>query len=325
MWCLMAAPAVAWTALEVGVVAGLHNVVVDSRADSGQVKILGDKTTYMVQFDNGEPRLVPATAPPSPVAPSDMIPHASVTRGENNIAAAWLATATDRYNHGVLGDEIEAAAVAVQLRDGGVLRYDLPADSVFEDLTPRLHDMDGDGDDEIILVRSDLYGGAAVSILTVGAAGLEIFAEAYPIGLAHRWLNPVGAADFDGDGVMEVAAVVTPHLRGVLSFYKPDGQRLKPFAAAPGFSTHYIGSTILGMSVILDANNDGRQDIVLPSLDRTTLYAVGFNDGGILEIFETVRQDSEITTAIVAADIDGQGNADIVYGLDNGAIILIRR
>jgi len=67
-------------------------------------------------------------------------------------------------------------------------------------------------------VRSNLYGGAAVSIITMGATGLEIFAEAYPIGLAHQWLNPVGAADFDGDGVMEFAAVVTPHPQGVLSF-----------------------------------------------------------------------------------------------------------
>ena len=43
---------------------------------------------------------------------------------------------------------------------------------------------------------------AAVSALTVGATGLEIFAEAYPIGLVHRWISPLDAADFDGDGVM---------------------------------------------------------------------------------------------------------------------------
>ena len=71
--------------------------------------------------------------------------------------------------------------------------------------------MVGDGDDEIILVRSNLYDGAAVSVLTVGATSLEVFAEAYPIGLAHRWISPLDAADFDGDGVMEVAAMVAPH------------------------------------------------------------------------------------------------------------------
>jgi hypothetical protein len=60
-------------------------------------------------------------------------------------------------------------------------------------------------------VRSNLYDGAAVSVLTVGATGLEVFAEAYPIGLVHRWISPLDAADFDGDGVMEVAAMVAPH------------------------------------------------------------------------------------------------------------------
>jgi hypothetical protein len=148
-----------------------------------------------------------------------MLAHASVTQGERNIAPAWLATATDHYNHGVLGDEIGAATVAARLQNGDVLRYDLPADSVFEDLTLRLYDIDGDGDTEIILVRSNLYDGAAVSGFPVGATGLEVFAEAYPIGLTHRWISPMGAANFDGDGAMEVAAMMAPHLQGVLNFY----------------------------------------------------------------------------------------------------------
>ena len=174
-------------------------------------------------------------------------------------------------------------------------------------------------------MRSNLYDGAAVSALTVGATGLEVFAEAYPIGLVHRWISPLDAADFDGDGVMEVAAMVAPHLQGVPSFYNREGQRLKRFATAPGFSTHYINSSVLGMSVILDAHSDGRPGIVLPSLDRDTLYTVDFDDPSKLKIIETVHHDSKIMTAIAATDIDRQGGADIMYGLDSGAIILIRR
>jgi hypothetical protein len=136
--CVMAAPAYAWTPSEISIVAGLQNFVIDSGVDFGEVKILTDKTTHAIQFVNGKPHLVPADAPPSPVAPLNMLPHASVTQGERNIAAAWLATATDRYNHGVLGDEIGAATVAARLQNGDVLRYDLPADSVFKNLTPCL-------------------------------------------------------------------------------------------------------------------------------------------------------------------------------------------
>jgi len=58
------------------------------------------------------------------------------------------------------------------------------------------------------------------------------------------------------------------------------------------------------MSVILDANSDGRPDIVLLSLDHATLYAVGFDDASKLQIIETVHHGSGNMTAIVATDID---------------------
>jgi len=50
------------------------------------------------------------------------------------------------------------------------------------------------------------------------------------------------------------------------------------------------------MSVILDAHSDGRPGIVLPSLDRDTLYTVDFDDPSKLKIIETVHHDSEIMT-----------------------------
>ncbi len=34
---------------------------------------------------------------------------------------------------------------------------------------------------------------------------LSIIAETPPIGIPHRWLNPAGIADFDGDGVADLA------------------------------------------------------------------------------------------------------------------------
>ena len=49
---------------------------------------------------------------------------------------------------------------------------------------------------------------------------LKVIAESDPIGLSHRWLNPVGAADFDGDGKMEIAVVITPHIGGTLKLYE---------------------------------------------------------------------------------------------------------
>ena len=43
-----------------------------------------------------------------------------------------------------------------------------------------------------MLVRSYIHGGAALTVLGRGAdGGLTILSETPPIGLAHRWLNPV--------------------------------------------------------------------------------------------------------------------------------------
>ena len=56
-------------------------------------------------------------------APSDATPHAGVAIGKNQIRRGWLVQLTGSYDHGVLGDLIEAGALKVQLRDGREMVY----------------------------------------------------------------------------------------------------------------------------------------------------------------------------------------------------------
>ena len=90
-----------------------------------------------------------------------------VAKGRNHIAEAWLADATTRYRHFVLGAPYEAASIVAKLQDGRTVKLTLPEDSVFEDRQPRLADLDGDGRDEIVLVRSYLGRGAALAIVAL--------------------------------------------------------------------------------------------------------------------------------------------------------------
>ena len=99
-----------------------------------------------------------------------------VARGAGTIAEAWLADSTTRYRHFVLGSRYEAASLMVRLRDGKLLRLTLPEDSVFEDRQPRLADLDGDGVDEIVLVRSYLRRGARPS-----EAGFKYFIPCFDV------------------------------------------------------------------------------------------------------------------------------------------------
>ena len=113
---------------------------------------------------------------------------------------------TDRYGHAILGDAIEWGALEMQTADGPVL-IRLPETHVFEDTAPRLADLDGDGDFEVIVVETAIAEGARLSVYD--ETGLV--AATPHIGRTHRWLAPVGAVDLDGDGAVEIAYVDRPH------------------------------------------------------------------------------------------------------------------
>jgi len=231
--------------------------------------------------------VIPPGEPPlaGSVLPRDVLPDSHVGHGANDIVQAWLAMPTTRYAHGILGDMIEAGALRVRTREGKVLSYVLPADSVFEDLMPRVHDIDGDGRDEVLLVRSRLQTGSSLMALGVRDGKLVPLAETEPIGRAGLWLNPVGVADIDGDGRLEVLVVLTPHTGGTLIEYAFDGTSFKPGHSVDGVSNHVAGSRDQGMSAIMDINGDGVADVVVPASDRRSIRAFAFDEKKPLEFF----------------------------------------
>ena len=89
----------------------------------------------------------------------NQLPQSRVAYANGKITSAWLVNPTDRYRHGVLGDVLEAAGLVVEKKGGDRSYVELPANRVFEDLQPRLVDLDGDGQSEIIVVESDSFKG----------------------------------------------------------------------------------------------------------------------------------------------------------------------
>lgn len=148
------------------------------------------------------------------------------------IRAARYSEPTTRYDHGVLGDAVEWGAL--ELEAGGrryVIR--LPDSRVFEDLGPRILP----GGAAVAVVETDLGAGARLAVY-----GPEGVIAATPfIGRPHRWLAPVGAADLDGDGVIEIAYVDRPHLAKVLRIWRFEDGALRHAADIPGLSNHQIG------------------------------------------------------------------------------------
>ncbi len=192
-------------------------------------------------------------------------------QGTRNFLAAWFSEPTDRYRHTPFGNPMHPAMLTVSTAERRVLRLSLPKGSVFEDRAPRIVDIDGDGKDEIAVVRAYERTGAALAIVAQRGSELEIIAETPPIGTAHRWLNPAGFADFDGDGKPDIALVETPHIRGELQFWTMRGSRLEQIASTDDVSNHVYGSLHLNLSAVADFNGDGIADLAVPSQDRRKL------------------------------------------------------
>jgi hypothetical protein len=179
---------------------------------------------------------------------------------QQSITAATYEGPTDRYDHGVLGDRLEWTTLLLTLADGTERRFTLPEDMVFEDLSPRLADVTGDGVAEVITVETSLRLGARLAIYT--ADGRLVTTEY--IGQPHRWLAPVGAADFDGDGNIEVAFVDRPHLIQTLRLVRLEAGEFRQIAALRGVTNHRLGWAYIVGGV---RTCTGRPEIILSTGD----------------------------------------------------------
>jgi hypothetical protein len=256
--------------------------------------------------------------------PDDALPDGRPAFGGGRIAEAWLIAPTERYDHGVLGDAVEAGGLLVRLKDGGERQLLLPETQVFEDLEPRLADLDRDGEDEVLVVRSSLDAGAVLTVYGLVDDELKLIAEGPNHLPLHRWLNPIGVADFDGDGTVEVAYVETPHIGGILRILSLQDGRLVEEASWAGFSNHEIGSRELRLSAILDFDEDGYPEIFLPSARRRSLRILRYQDGEITLLGRDFY-DAQIVGNFRLEDLDGNGMDEVIFQLDDGLEVRLYR
>lgn len=151
---------------------------------------------------------------------------------------------TTRYGHGILGDAIEFGELVIEVEDWAQrtqYRITLPDDHVFEDVAPRLWDITGDGAVEVVVIETDVAQGGSLAVYDQTGK----IAETPHIGRTNRWLAPVGAADFDGDGRIEVAFVDRPHLAKVLRVFEWDGAGLVLETEIEGLTNHRIGEDFI--------------------------------------------------------------------------------
>jgi hypothetical protein len=229
----------------------------------------------------------------------DALPDARVVVGDDD--AAELAGATRQYDHGALGDAIEASAVAiVSLPDGDVSTF--PVDrGVVEGTSPIIADVTGDGTRDVLVTESDATDGARlVAYDTTGA----VLARGPPVGSGYRWRHQLAVAPFAPDGTREVAVVKTPHIGGTVEFYRRDGDRLRIAATVDGYSSHALGSRNLDGARAMDADDDGRVELVVPTDDRRELAVLTRIRDGVQRTGSLTLPD-RIAGNLATATVDG--------------------
>lgn len=230
---------------------------------------------------------------------------------------AVLSDPTAEYGHGVLGDRVESTTVTVfDPSSTDVIGVaEAPDGTVFETVAPMWADVDGDGDSELLLTASDDLGGGR--LVVYDERGDHLGASA-PIGRGQRWRNLLGVVAIEG--VPTVVDVQTPHIGGIVQWFRLEADVLERIASISEYSSHRIGSRNLDQGVIVVGQGDGAPEVVIPSQDQRTLAVLELDDGDAVEV-RSVPLGARLSTNL-SVFTKPDGRAGLALGLEDGSLLI---
>lgn len=288
----------------------------------GQVRINAGGLWYRVALQDQSATLTfYDDMPERPKLPDGAVRESRVATGTHDIARAWFADPTETYDHGVLGDKTEASALVIEKKDGSRYTIKLDSEAVFEDIEPRLADLDGDGKDEVVVIKSYLKRGSALAVIAERKGKYEIAAETPPLGSPHQWLNPAGIGDFNNDSRMDIALVRQPHAVGQLELWSWVNGGLRKSAEMPDAGNHISGSRALNMSAAADFDGDKSLDLAVPSFDHSRLRLLSFVPAHEIA---SIPLPAKAATDFGLVTIEN-GPPAVIVGLEDGTLVAVRR
>ena len=226
----------------------------------------------------------------------EQLPEKKIITSSDNRVNAMYSMPTDKYGHGVLGDKIEAEQLVVVV-DSVFYELTLPSEFVFEDISPRLYDVDGDNELEFITIRTNVSHGAAIVIYKIIDDKLVEYAYVPDIGTSYRWLNIVAINDLDNDGFVELVWIQTPHIGGILKVAKIKAGALQILSEKSQFSNHASGERNLCLSV-LTLQSD-QKVFYVPNQNRNKIVGFTFQNNE-LEVNEEITLQVDFSKTLAS-------------------------
>ncbi len=220
------------------------------------------------------------------------------------------------YRHGVLGDEVEAGALAVVSLDtlAALARWDAPGRRVIEQR--RLASFPAAGRWGMVATVSGGGDGGALVVLAAesgtagsGTAELTVVATGPGIGTENRWRHVLGASG------RRLYSLATPHLGGPLERWTlpPTGDgdaplELRREAFALGVTSHTIGQRELDLGRLVPraSTDPASLDLLtMPTRDLRTLRLIACDGSGCRASADAALPGRLVAAPSVARDEAG--------------------
>lgn len=227
---------------------------------------------------------------------------------------------TEKYDHGILGDNIEASSITIVdtiTKPNISTVISIPEGNVIEGIAPIWTDLDGDGSREIIVTLSNEEEGARLVVLDENG---DLLAEGRAAGSGYMWRHQIAVAPFGPDGEKRIADVLTPHIGGIVELYKWKGDELTITSSLSGYSSHLAGSANMDMAIAGNFDEDENTELLVPLQNYEELAVLEENNDG-LQVVDELELDGRVNTNTAAVSY-GYDRFAIGIGTDNNTLTI---